>query len=60
MVDSRSRLSGIHLPVTPPEEVGLDSVAGLHSEYDIQGQRLLLDVPPDWEELDRRIIESWL
>ena len=40
--------AGIHLPVTPPEEVGLDSVPGLHSEYDIQGQRLLLDVPPDW------------
>ena len=40
--------AGIHLPLTPPEEVGLDSVPGLHSEYDIQGQRLLLDVPPDW------------
>ena len=40
--------AGIHLPVTPPEEVGLDSVPGLHSEYDIQAQRLLLDVPPDW------------
>lgn len=31
-----------------PKEVGLDSIPGLHSEYDIQGQRLLLDVPPDW------------
>lgn len=40
--------AGIHLPDTPPEEVGLDSVPGLHSEYDIAGQRLLLDVPPDW------------
>ena len=40
--------AGIHLPTTPPEEVGLDSIPGLHSEYDIQGQRLLLDVPPDW------------
>ena len=40
--------SGIRLPVASPEEVGLDSVPGLHSEYDIQGQRLLLDVPPEW------------
>ena len=40
--------AGIHLPTAPPEEVGLDTVPGLHSEYDIQGQRLLLDVPPDW------------
>ena len=40
--------AGIRLPITPPEEVGLDSVPGLHSEYDIAGQRLLVDVPPDW------------
>ena len=40
--------AGIRLPSIPPEEVGLDSVPGLHSEYDIQAQRLLLDVPPDW------------
>ena len=40
--------AGIHLPITPPAQVGLDSVPGLHSEYDIPGQRLLLDVPPDW------------
>ena len=40
--------AGIHLPGAVADEVGLDSVPGLHSEYDIQSQRLLLDVPPEW------------
>ena len=39
---------GIRLPASGPSEVGLDSVPGLHSEYDSQAQRLLLQVPPDW------------
>ncbi len=40
--------NGIKLPTGQAGEVDLDGVPGLHSQYDSQGQRLLLDVPSDW------------
>ncbi|KAF2391364.1 fimbria/pilus outer membrane usher protein [Pseudomonas frederiksbergensis] len=42
------RDSGMKLPDNISAEVDLDSLPGLHSEYDSAGQRLLLNVPPDW------------
>lgn len=42
------RETGIKLPEGLDAEVDLDSLPGLHSDYDSQGQRLLLEVPPDW------------
>lgn len=42
------RETGIKLPEGLGAEVDLDSLPGLHSDYDSQGQRLLLEVPPDW------------
>ncbi|QXI31437.1 fimbria/pilus outer membrane usher protein [Pseudomonas vanderleydeniana] len=39
---------GMKLPTPVAAEVALDQVPGLHSDYDSQGQRLLLSVPPDW------------
>ncbi|MCU0121176.1 fimbria/pilus outer membrane usher protein [Pseudomonas sp. B2M1-30] len=40
--------TGMKLPDTVGAEVDLDSLPGLHSDYDSVGQRLLLDVPADW------------
>ncbi|MGE8414537.1 MAG: fimbria/pilus outer membrane usher protein [Pseudomonas sp.] len=40
--------NGIKLPTGQAGEVDLDGVPGLHSQYDSQGQRLLLEVPSDW------------
>jgi len=40
--------AGLKLPGVAGPEVALDSVRGLHTDYDSQAQRLLLDVPPDW------------
>jgi len=45
---SALRDTGMKLPENIGAEVALDSLSGLHSEYDSSGQRLLLDVPPDW------------
>ncbi|MGL6243687.1 fimbria/pilus outer membrane usher protein [Pseudomonas sp.] len=45
---SAMRDTGIKLPENTGTEVDLDSVPGLHSEYDSGAQRLLLEVPPDW------------
>lgn len=42
------RDTGMKLPENISAEVDLDSLQGLHSEYDTVGQRLLLDVPADW------------
>jgi outer membrane usher protein len=42
------RETGMKLPEHLDAEVDLDSLSGLHSEYDSAGQRLLLDVPPNW------------
>lgn len=42
------RAAGIKLPGNPLGEVALDEVAGLHTDYDSQNQRLLLQVPPAW------------
>lgn len=44
------RESGIKLPenVDAETDVDLDSLPGLHSEYDSTGQRLLVNVPPEW------------
>ena len=39
---------GIQLPGDPQGEISLDDVPGLHSDYDSQNQRLLLQVPPAW------------
>lgn len=39
---------GMKLLASVTAEVALDQLPGLHSEYDSQGQRLLLNVPPDW------------
>ncbi|KAF1032201.1 MAG: Outer membrane usher protein FimD [Pseudomonas sp.] len=39
---------GMKLPAPVTREVALDQLPGLHTEYDSQGQRLLLNVPPDW------------
>ncbi len=40
--------AGLKLPGVSGPEVALQSVQGLHSDYDSQAQRLFLDVPPDW------------
>ncbi|MGE7956054.1 fimbria/pilus outer membrane usher protein [Pseudomonas sp. NPDC089530] len=40
--------TGMQLPAGLDTQVALDSLPGLHSDYDSQGQRLLLDVPPEW------------
>ncbi|WP_323160141.1 fimbria/pilus outer membrane usher protein [Pseudomonas fluorescens] len=40
--------TGMTLPESAGAEVDLDGLPGLHSDYDSVGQRLLLDVPPDW------------
>ncbi|MHC8391381.1 fimbria/pilus outer membrane usher protein [Pseudomonas sp. MDT2-39-1] len=45
---SALRDTGIKLPENTGTEVDLDSVPGLHREYDSGAQRLLLEVPPDW------------
>jgi outer membrane usher protein len=42
------REAGIHLPGDPQGEVALDDIPDLHSDYDSQNQRLLLQVPPAW------------
>ncbi|RIJ10209.1 fimbrial biogenesis outer membrane usher protein [Pseudomonas sp. 91RF] len=42
------RDTGMTLPESAGTEVDLDGLPGLHSDYDSVGQRLLLDVPPDW------------
>lgn len=39
---------GMKLPADLPAEVDLDKVPGLHTDYDSQAQRLLLNVPPAW------------
>src|SRR5471032_2069282 len=45
---SALRGTGMKLPDSLAAEVDPDSLPGLHSEYDSVGQRLLLNVPPDW------------
>ncbi|WP_277505583.1 fimbria/pilus outer membrane usher protein [Pseudomonas hunanensis] len=42
------REAGVRLPGEPQGEVALDDISGLHSDYDSQNQRLLLQVPPAW------------
>jgi len=42
------RSAGVQLPGAPQGEVALDTVAGLHSDYDSQNQRLSLQVPAAW------------
>ena len=39
---------GVKLPGAVPGEVALESFPGLHTDYDSQGQRLVLSVPPAW------------
>ena len=39
---------GMKLPGDVPVEVDLDKVPGLHSDYDSQAQRLMLNVPASW------------
>ncbi|HKS11602.1 MAG TPA: fimbria/pilus outer membrane usher protein, partial [Pseudomonas sp.] len=40
--------AGIRVPGEPQGEIALDTIKGLHSEYDSPNQRLLLEVPPSW------------
>ena len=42
------RTAGITLPGQPLGEIALDSLPALHSDYDSQNQRLLLQVPAAW------------
>jgi outer membrane usher protein len=42
------RAAGISLPGNPQGEVALEALVGLHTDYDSQNQRLLLQVPPAW------------
>jgi len=42
------RAAGVSLPGDPQGEIALDAVSGLHTDYDSQNQRLLLQVPPAW------------
>lgn len=39
---------GVKLPGEIPAEVALENLPGLHTDYDSQGQRLMLTVPPAW------------
>ncbi|MGH8360256.1 MAG: fimbria/pilus outer membrane usher protein, partial [Pseudomonas sp.] len=39
---------GMKLPAEITTEVALDHLPGLHTDYDSQGQRLMLTVPPAW------------
>lgn len=39
---------GIKLPAQVPAELNLDTLPGLHTDYDSQAQRLVLSVPPAW------------
>ncbi|WP_099239726.1 fimbria/pilus outer membrane usher protein [Pseudomonas sp. ICMP 460] len=39
---------GMKLPGDLTGSIALDALPGLHSDYDSNGQRLLLDVPPSW------------
>ncbi|MFJ1337987.1 fimbria/pilus outer membrane usher protein [Pseudomonas caricapapayae] len=40
--------AGVQVPGLADGEVALDTITGLHSDYDSQGQRLLLQVPAAW------------
>ncbi|ROQ48893.1 outer membrane usher protein [Pseudomonas putida] len=40
--------AGVQLPGQPGPELALDAIDGLHSEYDSQNQRLLVQVPAAW------------
>ncbi len=42
------RAAGVSLPGNPQGELALETIAGLHADYDSQNQRLLLQVPPAW------------
>ncbi|HGM5579757.1 TPA: fimbria/pilus outer membrane usher protein [Pseudomonas putida] len=42
------RAAGVRVPGDPQGEVALESIAGLHADYDSANQRLLLQVPPAW------------
>ncbi len=48
MATAELRAAGIELPGEYGVEVALDSIPGLHSDYDSQGQRLVVQVPPGW------------
>lgn len=40
--------AGVPADKLPPQEVWLSTLPGVHTEYDGNGQRLLLSVPRDW------------
>lgn len=48
MATADLQAAGVQVPGLHAEEVALDSIDGLHSEYDSQGQRLLVQVPAAW------------
>ncbi|OIN45536.1 fimbria/pilus outer membrane usher protein [Pseudomonas costantinii] len=39
---------GMKLPAEVATEVALENLPGMHTDYDSQGQRLMLTVPPTW------------
>ncbi|VVP86936.1 Outer membrane usher protein FimD [Pseudomonas fluorescens] len=55
------RAAGIRVPGDPQGEIALDTIPGLHSDYDSQNQRLLVQVPPAWlpgQEIGDRTLRS--
>lgn len=48
MASADLQAAGVQVPGLADGDVALDSISGLHSDYDSQGQRLLLQVPAAW------------
>lgn len=48
MATADLQAAGVQLPGQPGPELALDAIDGLHSEYDSQNQRLLVQVPAAW------------
>lgn len=48
MATADLQAAGIQAPGLSGAEVALDTISGLHTDYDSQGQRLLLQVPAAW------------
>ncbi|MEG0967936.1 MAG: fimbria/pilus outer membrane usher protein [Pseudomonas sp.] len=48
MATADLQAAGVQVPGLADGEVALDTISGLHSDYDSQGQRLLLQVPAAW------------
>lgn len=48
MASADLQAAGVQVPRLAEGDVALDSINGLHVDYDSQAQRLLLQVPPAW------------